>query len=81
MNNLITQILQSSKDPEKLSMTVTGVLSSLIPAAGFLITASGHNVDNAALQGFVTAIGSAIVAVGSAVSAVLTVWGLLRKLF
>lgn len=77
----LEQILASCKDPSKLSLTVVGVLSTLIPLAGFAINASGHSVDNASLQAIVTAIGSAIVAVGSAVSACLTVWGLVRKLW
>ena len=77
---MLNQILASSQDPQKLSMTVTGVLSSLIPIAGALITMAGHQVDTAALQDLVTAIGTAITTIGAAVSAVLTVWGLIRKL-
>ena len=81
MNNLLQQVLQSSKDPAKLSLTVTGLLTTVIPVMGLVINASGHSVDNATLQSIVTAIGSAIVAIGAAVSAVMTIWGLVRKFF
>lgn len=76
---MLNQILQSSKDPQKLSMTVTGLLSGLIPVIGAVMVLTGHQIDDTAMQSIVAAIGTTIIAVGSVVSGVQIVWGLIRK--
>lgn len=76
---MLEQILQSSQDPDQLSLTVKGVLSALIPVAGAILVWTGHSVDNATLQAIVDAIGNLIIVGGTAVSMFATLWGLIRK--
>ena len=75
MNKLLT----SSADPNKMAMTVKGVLIGLIPL--ILVIAGVAQIDLTAgeLTEMVESVGSAIVAGWLAVSAVITAFGLVRK--
>ena len=75
----MNRIFSSSKDPNKVALTVKGILAGLIPL--ILVIAGIAQIDLTAeeLTGVVESLGSAIVAVWLAISAVITVVGLARK--
>lgn len=72
--------LGSSVDPQKLSLTVKGILVGLIPF--IIIIAKGFNVDlnNDELMSVIDGIVSLIVNIGAIVSVAVTVYGGIRKI-
>lgn len=82
IKKLFELLLQSSQDPAKLSLTVRGILVTLVPV--ILITAQyfglGMLQENdviAIIEGITTIIAAALTLVGL----VMTTWGMIRKLF
>jgi len=72
--------LGSSVDPEKLALTVKGILTGIIPVLIAVTGAFGVHLNLGDLSSLVDSIGDAIIALGVAISAVMTVWGLLLKI-
>jgi len=77
--DLLKKIFQSSQDPQQLSLTVKGILASLVPVAGMLLKLSGHMVDNNDLNQVVDVAGNVVIAFGTLFSACGMLWGLIRK--
>lgn len=73
-------ILSSSADPQKLALTVRGILLAIIPTA--LIAARLFDVELAEsdLTSAVSAIENVIISVGGVIAAGLTLWGVARKI-
>lgn len=69
------KLIGSSVDPEKLSLTVKGVLVGIVPVAAFLVKAySGIELDqNLVLE--------AVDQVAKVVSATMVLLGLVRKIY
>jgi len=68
----MNKILQSSANPEKLALTVKGILTALIPILIFVFAAFGLNIGSEELTngiGQLTAI----------ISGAMILWGLVRK--
>ena len=75
MKEFLTFLITSSKDPRKVSLTVRGALTALIPV--FLIVSGLSEADANAL---VDAIVDLVFWVTSIVSTVTVIWGLVRKI-
>lgn len=76
---MLNKFLQSSKNPQELSLMIKGVLTASMPLAGVVLKATGHEIDNETLKDIIEKVGDVVIAFGSAVSAVMIVWGALRK--
>jgi hypothetical protein len=84
MNKLISKhpkLLGSSVDPTKLSLTVKGILLCVVGIITPLLIGWGYDVAQMDLNGLVDLIVNAVQAVAIAVSAVMTVWGAVRKIY
>lgn len=75
------KFIGSSVNPEQLALTIKGLLVGLIPAILLIAKLKGIELAAGDLQAGVDAIVNVIIAGGAFVSAVLTVWGLLRKAY
>lgn len=71
----IPRIFLSSVNPEKFSLTLKG----LVPLLGFLATLYGVEFPQEDFLGSVDALVKVFVTVGAAVSAVVTLYGAVRK--
>lgn len=81
IRNLLELLLQSSQDPTKLSLTVRGMLVTLVPV--ILIAAQVFGIGMlqetdviAIIEGITGIIATALTLVGL----VMTTWGMIRKL-
>lgn len=79
--------LASSVDPYKLSLTIKGVLTAIIPLVltlapffNWSVTADDFKNLTDSVDGFFKAVEAIIVAGTALVSAALVVWGVLRKI-
>lgn len=74
--------LSSSYDPEKLSMTVKGILVGIIPVILILSNAAGWGdaINNQTLSSLVDLIVVAIQNIGGAIAAVMAIYGALRRI-
>jgi len=73
-------ILESSANPEKLSLSVRGVLITLIPLAMVAVRFYGiDNLDETTLTGLIDAIAKSVEYLGFFAGSVMTAWGLVRK--
>ena len=70
------KILQSSKNPEKLSLTLKG----LIPLIAILVAIFGFDITQLEINDLIDGLIKAVVAVGSAVSAIAAFYGAIRKI-
>lgn len=77
MNNL-PKILQSSANPEKLSLTIKGLLGAGVLAVGVF---AGVQLPDADITSLGDALVSAIQATIAALSAWAVVYGIVRKLY
>jgi hypothetical protein len=73
-------MLGSSIDPDKLALTIKGIIVGLIPIIILVAGLFGLSLDMTELNTLADAIQTAILAVSGAISACMVVWGLLRKL-
>lgn len=73
---MLNKFLASSIDPEKLSLTVKGILVGLIPLALIVFP----EITQIELQGAVDGIVNVIISVSIAISALATLMGALRKI-
>jgi len=69
----------SSVDPNKIALTVKGVLVAIVPVILFALKAGGIEIGEGDIQSLIDSITAAIIAVGGAISAVMLVWGGIRK--
>jgi hypothetical protein len=78
MNN---KFLASSANPNKVALTVKGLLVSIIPLLTVALPALGVHFDAGAFNGFLDAAVTAVQSVTAAVAAVMVVFGLARKAY
>ncbi len=76
----MNKLLASSVDPEKLSLTVKGVLGGAATLILLLATSFGVSVSQGDLQTAIDGIGDLIVAIGGIVSTAAVVYGAVRKI-
>lgn len=84
MNKLVLKhpkLLGSSVDPAKLSLTIKGILLGIVAVVTPLLIAAGYDVASVDLNGLVEAIINGVQAIVLAVSALMTVWGAIRKAY
>jgi len=75
--------LSSSYNPENLALTVRGILTGLLPAILILVNAAGwaDTLDEGTLKQLIEAVVNLISIGGGLLAAVMTGWGILRKIF
>lgn len=78
---MFEKLLHSSANPEKVSLTVKGLLTTLIPVAMVFIKVAGAEISNDDVQKLVDSIAEVIMIATSLLSTVMVVWGLLRKFY
>lgn len=76
MKNLIA----SSADAKQLSLTVKGLMFTLIPVAGLILKSTGQEIDEQVLRDTIGMVGDAVIAVGAALSALAMVVGSVRRI-
>lgn len=84
MNKLVMnhpKLLGSSVDPTKLSLTIKGVLLGIVAIITPILIFYGYDVAQLDLNGLVDMIINSVQAIVLAVSAVMTVWGAIRKIY
>lgn len=82
MNKIFNWFVYSSKDPQKLALTVRGLAVGAVPTVILLLNYFGvAGIGESDLNGVVNAIENAIILGFGTVSAVMTVWGLVRKIY
>lgn len=81
MKNIFDWILKSSVDPSKLALTVKGLLVGAIPTIIFLSGVSNIQLSSEELTIAFDAVAQLIQASLTAISAVMIVWGFVRKLW
>ncbi len=75
---MIDKILQSSQNPEKISLTVKGILLSLV---SFIVLLTGATVGEANTLGeFAESIANAVGTIVFLIGQIQIIWGLFRKL-
>jgi hypothetical protein len=75
----MNKLLASSVDPNQLSLSVKGALTLVLPLFVLLAKTVGVTFAEGDLETLIEATSNTVAAVGFAVSAVLTLWGLVRK--
>lgn len=73
--------LQSSKSPEQVSLTIKGFLLGLVPVIVILTKVFQIDIAEAQINEIIDTLGNTIIVVWTAVSGVITLYGLIRKLF
>lgn len=76
----IPKIFSSSVDPQKLALTVKGLILGIIPVVLFVSGTAQINLGQQDLTSFADATFNAIIAVSSALSAIMVVVGIIRKI-
>lgn len=77
----MNKVLASSSDPKQLSLTVRGVLVTVVPLVAVVIKVAGGELDDSSVQAIVDGVSEAVFLFGSAVSVVMMVAGLVRKVY
>ena len=85
--NKYPKVLGSSIDPYKLSLTIKGILTAIIPVILVLAPMFNWSVNQSdfenltkGVDGFFDALQAVIVAGTAVVSAAMVIWGVLRKI-
>lgn len=73
--------LQSSQDSNKVSLSVKGFLTGLIPLIVILVKVFQIDIAEAQINEIIDTLGNTVIVVWTAVSAIITLYGLIRKLF
>lgn len=81
MKKIIDWLVKSSADKEKTSLTVKGVLTGLIPVVIVLANLTSVDISNEQLASVIDAISALVFLVSGIVSALMTISGLLRKIY
>jgi hypothetical protein len=77
----MNKLLGSSANPEELSLTIKGMIATIIPLFGLILKAAGHQVDDATLQEFTNTLSTIVVLLGSLAASVMMLIGICRKLY
>lgn len=81
-NGLLSQAVMSSSDPEKLSLTVKGLLLAFVPIVLSLMKIYGiEGIDETLLTNLTESIVQVISSITGLVSVAMTTWGLVRKIW
>ena len=80
LKNVWNWLVLSSANANKISLTVKGVLMSILPVLLYVMPMFNIQTSHDQLASVVNDIGTIIVVFGGAVSAGVTVYGLLRKI-
>lgn len=75
-----SKLLGSSVDPQKLSLTVKGVIVGAIPIIGVLVQLFGVSLSGELLNDLAESVGSLILQIGSTLSAIMITVGIIRKI-
>lgn len=62
-------------------MTVKGILMGIVPIAMIILKSVGHEIDNDLLQQIVDVITNIVATFATIVAAVVSLWGLIRKVW
>lgn len=73
-------ILSSSVDPQKLALTVRGIMIAVIPTGLLVSRMFGVELGEGDLNSLVSGVETFIIAVGGVIAAALTLWGVVRKI-
>lgn len=82
IRKLLELLLQSSQDPTKLSLTVRGILVTLVPV--ILVTAQYFGIGMVAesdVLAIIEGITQIVAVTLTLVGLVMTTWGMIRKMF
>lgn len=79
-NKPLHWLVASSADPNKISLMIKG-LAVAIPSVVAFFTLIGHPIAPDALTGLLDSVATAVTAVLTAVSALVALYGLIRKVF
>jgi hypothetical protein len=80
-NYYINQVLASSKDPKKLSLTVRGLLLEVVAVVAAISAAFAPAFDVAILETIVGAIEQVVFYGATTIGSLMTAYGLIRKLW
>lgn len=73
-------LIKSSVNADKIALTVKGILVGLVPTLLLIARVNGWEIGEEGIMGVIDAIVNVISTVGSALGAILTLWGLTRKI-
>lgn len=74
-------VLRSSQDPERLSLTIKGLLVQLVPVMVLALQAFGISTIEADLVAIIESVTQLIAIGASAIGLLMTTWGMIRKVF
>lgn len=74
-------VLRSSQDPEKLSLTIKGLLVQFVPVMVLALQAFGIGAIEADLVAIIEAVTQLIAIISSVAGLTMTIWGMIRKMF
>ena len=77
---MLPKFLTSSVDSEKLSLTIKGLLTGLIPIFLLLTQFKGVSISEIEVFGIIDGIGVVIMAATALISSIATLYGLVRKI-
>ncbi|HDZ18826.1 hypothetical protein LCGC14_0641640 [marine sediment metagenome] len=77
---MLPKFLTSSVDSEKLSLTIKGLLTGLIPIFLLLTQFKGVSISEIEISGIIDGIGVVIMAATALISSIATLYGLVRKI-
>lgn len=76
----LPKFLTSSVDSEKLSLTIKGILTGFIPFIILLAQFGGASIAEIEINGIIDSIGAVMMAITGLASAIMTLYGLIRKI-
>ena len=76
----IPSFLKSSVDPEKLGLTVKGILIGVVPVILLVSGLAGADLGQSDFNELIEALVNLVVAGATTVSALMVAWGLIRKI-
>ncbi len=76
----MNKLLASSVNPEKLSLTIKGILGAVATIVIYFATFKGVEITQGELQSIIDNVGGIVVAIGGVVSSIAFVYGAIRKI-
>lgn len=80
MKKIIDWVLLSSADPRQMSLTIKGILVSLVPVIIAVLNLTGVEMSSEGLESVINTITAIVFLLGTVVSALMTIAGLMRKI-
>jgi len=74
-------VLMSSQDPEKLSLTIKGLLVQLVPVIILVLQAFGIASVEADIVAIIESVAVMVAIVFSFIGLLMSTWGMVRKMF